>query len=368
MNRTATRDTFEDWLARTIAADKPIRPPPAGHDVAQLLSAARRQGVVALLRQRLQEADDNPALTQAVAAAARDQAALSLYQTSQCRRILACLEQAGLPVLVLKGTALAQWAYASPHLRARGDIDLLLRSRADVDRAICALHDIGCRAEDTTLPGDLVAFELTCMHNPDASNALEIDLHWQLSSTPMFAFRLGWEELRAAAIALPDLAPQARGLAPAHAYVHACMHRIQNLADGRANTLKWLLDLIMVGRQLRSDEWQTVAQLGVERGVAGVLLDGAHAAESRFGECMPLAVRQTLQTAAAAEHMDITRMHQWWYLQRMNLAAYPQWPLKLRWLRQRLLPDRAYLLQRYGGGLVAAMRQRGRAGVRRWRG
>src|SRR5690606_3632525 len=134
----------------------------------------------------------------------------SLFREAHCRTILARLIEAGIPILLLKGSALAYWAYASPHLRECSDIDLLLRSRGDVDRATQILEELHFKNGDRVLPGDLVCFELTCVGSIPSNAGLEIDLHWQLSSTPMFAFRFNWDELQRGSIELPLLAPGAR--------------------------------------------------------------------------------------------------------------------------------------------------------------
>src|SRR6266436_1779063 len=48
----------------------------------------------------------------------------------------------GIDLLLIKGAALAYTHYASPHLRPRDDIDLLIR-RADLERASAMLVSIG---------------------------------------------------------------------------------------------------------------------------------------------------------------------------------------------------------------------------------
>lgn len=340
-------------------------------DAGRLVNVARHEGVVGLLHARLAEpamVDLVPAaVREAVARAAQPEVARSLYLESHGRRLLARLAAAQLPVLLLKGSALAYWAYGAPWQRNCGDIDLLLRSRAEVDRAAVILADMGYRPSTGALPGDLVSFELTLEYAAEGASRLEVDLHWRLSSTPMFAFRFDWDELEAGAIALPTLADGARGLMPVHAWLHACMHRLQNRANGVPDTLKWIYDLDLLGRLFASDDWDVLAGMACERGLAGASLDGAAAAAARFGAVMPDATRVRLMRAAASEPMDIDRLDQWWYVQRMSLAAYPTLGLKLDWLRQRLMPERAHLRARYGAdtGLFCALLRRLRSALRR---
>jgi hypothetical protein len=297
----------------------------------------------------------------------REKALHSLIREHECRRALALIEQACIPVLLLKGTALAYWAYDSPYSRERGDIDLLFRNKDDVAVAVRLLADLKFDLVETALPGDLISFEVTCRRGVEHGVPLEIDLHWHLSNTPMFAFRFSFDELMREAIALPKLAPHAFGLAPIPAYLHACMHRIQNVAIDCENNLKWLFDLYVLGKTFGADDWQKLAVIAVEKKLAGVCVDGLLAAEAYFGSQAPFLIIEQLKRASESESMDVSKMGSWLYIQRMNFLAYPTMRLRLRWLRQRLLPDFAYMKNYYGQGqgFWQLMASRIRGGFRR---
>lgn len=359
---------IRDWLAATLIGDSTGWALGDGFNPTQVLATAAAEGVVALLHERLLDprmAAMPAALREPLAVAARVKAAQSLVRENQCRLILARFAQAGLPVLLLKGSALAYWAYTSPYLRECSDIDLLFRSRGDVDRAVAILAELRYELRQKVLPGDLVCFEGTCVRG----DGLEVDLHWRLSSTPLFAFRFDWTELEAAAIALPALALNARGLAPVPAFMHACMHRVQNMAAQRANVLKWLYDLALLARGFTPADWECLTALATARGLAGTCLDGIEAATACFGGVAPESVHRALAEAARAEIIDVRRMHQWWYIQRMSFHAFPEWRQRWRWLRQRVIPDPRYLRERYGQGSTGrSMVARMRAALGRLRG
>lgn len=343
----------------------------APEDFHCLIEQARREGVEGLLHGRLSmpslRTTPSVEMFDALARAAQPGIARSLYLESHCRKILLRLSEAGLPVLLLKGSALAYWAYSAPWQRNCSDIDLLLPSRAEVDRAVKILSRFGYRPAVDALPGDLVSFELPLEYAVEGLPRLEVDLHWRLSSTPMFAFRLDWRELEVGAIKLPSLADGARGLGPVHAWLHASMHRLQNRANGVPDNLKWLYDLDLLARGFSSSDWNALVDLACARGLAGACLDGAAAAAARLGETMPDEIRRRLAQAAANERMDVTRLRSWWYVQQMSLAALPSWRTKLRWLRQRLIPDRDHLRARYGQdvGIGRALFTRLMAAMRR---
>ena len=46
---------------------------------------------------------------------------------------------------------------------------------------------------------------------------------------------------------------------------------------------------------------------------------------------------------------DVRRMRSWKYVEYMNFCAQLTLSLRLRWLRQRLFPNRLYLDDMYGG-------------------
>jgi hypothetical protein len=342
---------MRQWLSGVIAGNTPIWP--AAADTKALIACADEEGISALLHERICSdaalAEQIPLeFRDGIAKLAREKALHSLVREHECRRLLGMLAQANLPVLLLKGTALAYWAYEAPHLRERGDIDLLFRSKNDVDQVVKLLEEQKFELVELALPGDLISFEVTCRRSIHDGAPLEIDLHWHLSNTPMFAFRFGFDELARDGMALPKLAPNAFGLAPIPAYLHACMHRIQNMTINCENTLRWLYDLHVLGLKFNADDWDKLATLAAEKKLAGVCVDGMQAAAECFGVLAPRLITEQLIKAAKQESMDVSKMDRWFYIQRMNFLAYPSLRLRLRWLRQRLLPNINYMRIYYG--------------------
>lgn len=353
-SRGRDRSSIRRWLAAVVAGAHPAWPFDDQEDASAVLSVAEDEGVVALVDWRLRDAPKGVAVPAAVregmASCAREKAVQSLIRENECRRLLIRLEAAGLSVLLLKGSALGYWAYASPHLRECADIDLLFKDRADAERALPILADLQYEPRDRFLPGDTVGFELTCVRQAGYLSTTGIDLHWRLASTPLFAFRFENAELWSSAIPLPRLAPNARGLAPVPAYLHACMHRVQNMAWGSHDTLKWLYDVHLLGSAFTSSQWREVLALVATRGLAGACGDGMDAAAEAFGQTAPDEVREALRASARTESMNVRRMHHWAYIEWTNFRAFPNLAMRMRWLRQRVVPDRAYLQDRYGPG------------------
>jgi hypothetical protein len=109
-----------------------------------LLERAEKHGLAPLVQMHLNKAGALvPANTRRAfkALAARHRLASSIRGEALCE-ILKVYQDKDIPVLVLKGAALAHLVYPSPDLRPMSDIDLLIR-RADAMRAQSALTGLG---------------------------------------------------------------------------------------------------------------------------------------------------------------------------------------------------------------------------------
>jgi hypothetical protein len=138
---------------------------------------------------------------------------------------LRALDGAGVPVIVLKGAALAETIYPSIADRAMGDADLLVRPE-DRDRARITLEAAGHRFApearqsfspfDTEFTGEMAFYR----------HGILIELHWQLTpSEPLRRMcHLDAESLwhNAQPLALQDW--QTLQLSPCDTLLHLCLH------------------------------------------------------------------------------------------------------------------------------------------------
>lgn len=360
------------WLAAIISGGpsawsfKPLSCSPA-----ELVAAAQQEGVVALVNERLKQTQQNTTngpgaavsqeLCQAFALAAREEVFVSMLQEAESRRLLAVMGEAKVAGLFLKGSSLAYWAYSEPHLRACGDVDILLPSREaadEVSRRLCAAG-VGYQRANTS--GELVAYELMCSRQMANGASIDMDIHWRLVNSALFANTFTFDELMESSIPLPRLSPHARGLGAVHACVHACMHRASNLSNGVADALKWLYDLEVLMALFKPLDWQQLTAVSIDKGLAGVVLSGLKASATSFGRILPEALVETLQHAERTEAIDAQRLSDWRYMQRKAFDALPTTRLRLRWLWQRVFPSHDYMVCLYGGedrSYVALLAQR----------
>ena len=325
----------------------------------ELVAAAQQQDIVAMVDWRLQQAARESVDTQtksalvippdvinAFNAAAREEALISMVIEGESRRVLGLMAGARIPGLLLKGSALAYWAYSQPHLRACSDVDLLLSSREAAEQLSHRLTASGFERAKTS--GELVAYELLCRRPVSGDWHVEIDIHWRLANSPLFANVFTFDELMADSVALPNLAPNARGLGPVHALIHACVHRALNLSIGVGDKLKWQYDLELVRADFTSADWRRLVDVSIKKGLAGVILDAIENAARTFQSQLPHHWTTALASAESAEILDAPRLSDWHYTQRMTFRSLPTAFLKLRWLWQRLFPSLDYLRYSHG--------------------
>ena len=347
------------WLATVICGRQPAWSFSATLPSAELVADAQREGIVALVSWHLQQAARESAVSQpkrvlafsskvikAFTTAAREEALMSMVIEGQSRRVLALMAEACIPSLLLKGSALAYWAYPQPHLRACGDVDLLLPSREAAEQLSARLTASGYERSETS--GELVAYELLCRRPVFNDWQIEIDIHWRLANSPLFADVFTFDELMADSVALPNLAPNARGLGVVHALMHACVHRALNLSIGVGDKLKWQYDLELVRANFTPADWRRLVDLSIKKGLAGVVLDAIENAAQTFETKLPQEWIMALTSAESAETLDARRLSDWHYMQHMTFKSLPTAILKLRWLWQRLFPSLDYLRYLYG--------------------
>ncbi len=337
------------WLAALVKGKGEQWPPYGAARPADLVRLACSEGVVAMASWRaaspaLQALNLPPELLQQLKRASNDEVLASMLFEAETKRVLACAAELDIPVLLLKGSALCHWAFTSPHLRECSDVDVLVPLRESAEILAQALAGQGL--EYLKPSGDLVAYELMCRRRLAEGWNLEVDIHWRLTNSALFAECFTFDELWASCIVLDRLAPNARGLGPVEACIHSCLHRVLNLSIGGKDTLKWLYDLETLMQGFSMHDWETMADLAGSKRVAGPVLSGLEAACQVFGGCLPVSLAQKLRVFAVRESLDVRRLSDWRYMQGLTLNSLS--PLhRAKWLWQRIFPSLDYLRLRY---------------------
>jgi len=190
--------------------------------------------------------------------------------------IVAVLEDAGIPTMLLKGMPMALAYYGDLSLRPMRDVDVMVPPPLRA-HAVAVLESDGWRAGDQRAP--TLNHGVTFVH-PDGRM---FDLHWQ----PSMTWRLQPRDVTAAnglwemAEALDFGGVRTRMPCPADMLIHVCIHGAW--ADSGA-TLRWITDAICVMRtaEMRLD-WDLVVER-IARHRLGLQMAGPLRYLSQFGD------------------------------------------------------------------------------------
>jgi hypothetical protein len=246
------------------------------------------------------------------------------------------------PVL-FKGTALAYTVYDAPHLRPRGDTDVMIRpgDYAGAQRVLSALG----YAEPVSCQQLLGQVRFACETAAGVESA--IDIHLRISSQTAFADLLTYDELLEGSIAIPSLSSRARAAGHVHALLLACVHPVMHHRN--ADLIIWCYDIHVLASRLTDRQWLEFVDLARRKQVAEICAGQLGRAAARFGTRLP---EQVIAALAAdkgeptAEYLAANRA--WRHELASNVRHAHGWRQRLRLFRDVLFPDRDYMLRSYG--------------------
>ncbi|HJZ71044.1 MAG TPA: nucleotidyltransferase family protein [Vicinamibacterales bacterium] len=345
---------YRDLAVALLSA--PSAPPSlTSIDIPALLALAEQDGLLGLLFDAVNgraDADRFPlALLDGLRAGAHRQAARELVQRVELQRVIAAMHARGVDVLLMKGASLAFDVYPDPAWRVRSDVDLFIRAD-DRTAARACFADLGYACEPEA-SGRLIAYQFHCERN-DAGRVRHLfDVHWKIANPQRFAEAVGFEELAAAAVPLPRIGPDARGLGRPHALWLACVHRAAHHYDQQ--TLVWLYDVHLLVRALDAAGLHEFVALAERTGVRRICLRALVLARERFGtpiaapaiaalEAAPLDEPSALFLGPRVRRVDVLLD---------DVRVLRGWSARFTLLKEHLLPDAAYMRRTYANGSSA---------------
>ena len=257
--------------------------PPAGaRNDPDLYAAARREGLLPVIIDRLRERgwDGVDGETRAALEHERRAAiALATLATLDVTTVLGALRSAGVHALVIKGAALAHTHYPAPWLRPRIDTDLLIR-RDDVAAAQATFIALGAAAIPH-VTGEYVMSQFHYARTDAAACRHVYDVHWRIANPLIFAESLSYDEIATAAVPLTALGDGARAPGSVHALLLACIHRAAH--HGGRGPLIWLFDIHLIAESLDEAGCAVVAKEAIARRIATVTAAAVGEAHAAFG-------------------------------------------------------------------------------------
>lgn len=342
---------------RALAAllrPSPTAAPPRG-EWEPLIAAAGEHGVLPLLAARAAGHGWDSGFVAALRPAVAANAVLALVRDREGRRLFAAFERARVAPLVLKGAHLAYSVYARPELRPRLDTDLLVND-GEFDRVCRVLAAAGYSAVPH-VTGEVAFGQFQYSRTDETGARHTIDLHRRIANPQAFAARLTCEELNEDALALPALAPNARGPALWRALILACVHRTAH--HGTSRRLIWLYDIHLIAAQLTGADWDRLVDAAVRKGLTPVVAAGLSDTSDALGTTLPPDVVSRLRAHDASADADVVA-----FVERppslLRVAASDwrrlrSWRDRARFLREHFFPPPSYIRHRYGVQATAAL-------------
>jgi hypothetical protein len=321
----------------------------------QFLYYTDRHGVQPLLHAQLRSSDawgNWPSdLRQALSDGAASQAVVDMIQEQESVKVLKALSESGITPLLMKGVPLAYTHYRSPHLRPRGDADMLIR-RADRETAWGVLTELRYERLNTTR-GELVSSQSSWNKLDRHGVTHAIDLHWRVNNCQIFAEAMSYDELASGSVAIQVLG--ARALGPVHALLLACMHRVAHVTGSWSahnrrhygDRLIWLYDIHLLASRMSTQELTEFVRLAVERRLKTICIDGLRHSQRCFGTPLPDEVLEALSAAGppepSARYLDPGRLR---FMVR-DIRSLSNVLDRLRLVKEHLFPPAEYMLKKY---------------------
>lgn len=315
--------------AKLSALERLIRPIPDD----ALLAVIRHHRLECFLQRDPLAAQLMPELAEIIRFNARQETLAALALLGPIREITTLFEEAGLPMLIIKGLPLALQTTGLLNVRGGGDVDMVV-DPSQLVAAVELLEAAGFQRTPGHFPRRLEslwgrygrwAYHELPLSRRGPVGIERLDLHWALSNVrgPLPRFADAWEQretLHTQGVRIPTLCR-------VHAFEHACFHA----AVDCWNSLRHLMDINRLASLLPESSLDQLSRHAAVRSSCAVTFDltgsetllivaGGPAArrEARRSAGIPArarsAVRQALLSQALPTSHEVIpwTMKQWW--------------------------------------------------------
>jgi hypothetical protein len=276
------------------------------------------------------------------------------YYSSATRNVLihhtleqtiSTLHESGIPVILLKGSALAYGAYGNIALRPMGDIDLLV-SMEMMPRTQTVLVRRGYLVRE---PADPVPRHTTFTWT-DRGATVNVEIHQHIISSPYYRRSIPEEWLWHRPVELSIGSVPGLMLSPEAAIFHSCLHFLDHTS--MEGGLLWLWDIVEVACNLPV-HWETVADRSVDFRVSLPVRSILLKCRELLGLVIP---DHSLRTILSFQPGFVERQaYQFCLSPRRSTASKtlfdflttPGLRLRFRFLSSRVFPSRDYMVTRY---------------------
>jgi hypothetical protein len=273
------------------------------------LRVAKRHQVIGLVHDGLTQVrpDVPPEIAQEIGAQAAALARENLEMARESLRVHRLFHDADLPVLFVKGAALAVLAFGNLGLRAGQDIDLLVPYET-LPAATALILRAGYRRVDPPLDISDTQLRLVMALRKDLgyvhrATGLRIELHWRLFLNPH-----GMTEasiMEAARVVPPAGTEGLRTLGEEDLFAYLCMHGALHWW----NRLKWLADVNGLLVSTPADDVERLVRAAEARGAGRAAAQALLRCRRLLGTPLPARLAATLGKSATVRWLEATALN-----------------------------------------------------------
>lgn len=289
--------------------------------------------------------DDWPAsIREELVGSAREAAAAEMVRRREIAEVLEDLHDSGVRAVMIKGAALAYSVYPDPAARARLDTDVVIDAADQV-----AVREVFARRGYTAPPYCAELFSQIELKKTDPFGLTHIfDVHWQISTQPVFAGLLTHEEILSRAVPVPALGPHALGPSAPDALLLACVHPVMHHQN--AERVLWLYDIHLLASRLSRADFSLFTQRAKQKAVAAVCAHQLRLAQRRLGTPIPEGVVGDLSRVDGVEPSAayLASDRRWHDEMISSFRGLPRVGDRIRLVREVLFPSPSYMLGAYG--------------------
>lgn len=275
-------------------------------------------------------------------------AAHNMLAEHDLERMLGALNEAGVPVAVLKGAALLKTVYRDPALRPMVDIDLLIRF-ADSTAALEALGRAGYAPTEPEPFENLNGLYWNERALFDQSlTSTQLELHWNLLDIPYYASRLSTAQLLKRAQPMYFGDTQGLSLAIDDTLLYLCAHNTFHHQG-----LLWRNDVdvaFFVSRHRTQLDWEALISRATDLDLVLGLQQSILKAKQLWCAPVPVPILEKigrLEPRTREKVMVACQRSEFLKLLR-TLLTLPSWEHRVHFVNGQLFPSRDYLYWRYG--------------------
>jgi hypothetical protein len=373
MTADATETYFLTLLGHFLTGQAPPAPP-ADCDWRQLHDLARRHRLSPLLAAALPPGAP-PAASGPLQTQSRQRRIRTMVMVADYAAIRQGFAQANIPLVPLKGVALAHTVYPSPSMRYFDDLDMLIPPEQGPD-ALTVLAGLGYQPHPNAPAPEW--HHLPPYVHPRHGTMVELHLDLLRRTGPGWALPGIWERLTTAEL---DGQPSPV-LAPADALMHAILH-------GRHNLFHRLATFIDIGylaeAVVEAGQVDLLVELATETGSLQLVGFALAELDSLFG-WRPLAAQQRCFALTPRQRHRLSRLVGWHSLDLAQRPAHDgplarlrearladSWGQTGHYLRHLLFPPAEFVQQTYGAngesksaGYSRRLLQRARVALRQF--